>query len=912
MPRKLDLEELFGDVKEAEPTGKIIPNVFPTITNVPYRIAIVGEAPGKDEEAEGVPFVGYSGKDLNRHLSRFGILRDACFIGNICQYRPPYNQIARFEWQGKEIQHGISRLREDLNRFNPNVVLCLGGSALHIFKAPHYTPKKRRKGKDVVFHFPNSISDWRGSFFEADGASPAPLKKCIASYHPAACLRNYEWTPYLLMDISRCAKEARTTELVFPQRTLAANLTFEETVQHLERVLVEQTPVGTDIEGYWDNWKCISFSPRPDFAFIVPWVDMSGRSYWNVDQEVVLQTLVSRILAHPKIVKVWQNGLYDRFVLQYGYGVCTCGPSHDIMLKHWELYCELEKALSVQCSIYTSEPYYKAEIDSDDAITYWKYCCRDSAVTKEIDEQLDRYLKPPSRRHYNFNLILLNALLYMELRGIKYDKTKATQRLKEIESYLYERQVDLDKLAGTGLRTTDRTLLRTLLRDKMCYKKDPSRVKADFVDCFDLDMRILCGDAELSKSEIGRLSTDLGCSLNVKGAQLKDFLYKTLGLPEQHDPDTGAITSDYEALITLRKKSNHPALPIIIEMTELRTRAQMLHMKTDPDGRIRSSYNEVGSDTGRVTSNTSPTGSGYNLQTIPDENELKPDGHPLQCGMRDLVVSDEGHLLGKCDLKGADGWTVGANLASLGDDTMLDDLRFGLKPASVLCYGSRHGYDSITGKSRAELNELCREVKKSDWDYFAYKQCIWGFCYLMGARKASQHVFNVSEGTVTVTEDMMEMARQMLIRRYSLPLWWKAMEKRLFSQPYPPQLESPSGHIRKFWGRHADILGQALAHEPQSVTTYATNKAVYRCWTVSENRYKTLDGKTRLRVEPLHQVHDEFLCQFKKEDVAWATTAIKSWFNNEITIAGIKLVIPYEGSYGTNWAMDKESKCGSF
>ncbi len=565
-------------------------------------------------------------------------------------------------------------------------------------------------------------------------------------------------------------------------------------------------------------------------------------------------------------------------------------------------------------------------------LNFLTYCAKDGAVTKEIDDKLERYLEPPSRRHYNFNITLLNSLLYMELRGIKYDKAQAKTRLEEVNQHIYELQYQLDQKSGHGLKTSDRALLRTLVRETMCFKRDSSQVKADYQETYPKCINILSRETEPTTAELGYIATEVGVSLNIKGAGLKKYLYDTLELPVQKDPVTGSVTTDYEALITLRRhcqtKGKVGAVEIlqtIIDIAELRTRAQMLTIATDPDGRIRSSYNEVGSETGRVTSLTSPTGSGYNLQTIPDENELKPMGHPLHSGMRDLLVADADCYLAKCDLKGADGWTVGANLAALGDSTMLDDLLFGLKPASVLCYASRHGPSSIIGKTRTQLAEMCKEVKKSDWDYFAYKQCIWGFCYLMGVKKAVTHVFNVSEGTVLVKETDMQLAKDMLFRRYNIQYWHRAMEARLLKQPYPPKLESPSGHIRKFFGRKTDIVGEALAHEPQSVTTYATNQAVFNCWTDPENRERLtglaqsnrlhagLFGKAgcRLRIEPLHQVHDEFLCQFRKEDTSWAIGKIRQWFANPIRIAGVEVTIPFEGAYGTNWAMDSKSKVGT-
>src|SRR5437016_2659404 len=107
MPRT-DFSEFFPELETPTADGKIVPNVQPKIDGTPYRIAIVGEAPGADEVIEGVPFVGWSGKTLDKLLSNAGILRDACFIGNVCQQRPAGNKIANFNWDGPGIQNGLT------------------------------------------------------------------------------------------------------------------------------------------------------------------------------------------------------------------------------------------------------------------------------------------------------------------------------------------------------------------------------------------------------------------------------------------------------------------------------------------------------------------------------------------------------------------------------------------------------------------------------------------------------------------------------------------------------------------------------------------------------------------------------------------------------------------------------------
>src|SRR6266850_5640969 len=73
---------------------------------IPARIMLVGEAPGAQEEAEGIPFVGESGKELNRMLQEAGITRSECFVTNVCRVRPP----------GNDINHFIAKVKKDITK----------------------------------------------------------------------------------------------------------------------------------------------------------------------------------------------------------------------------------------------------------------------------------------------------------------------------------------------------------------------------------------------------------------------------------------------------------------------------------------------------------------------------------------------------------------------------------------------------------------------------------------------------------------------------------------------------------------------------------------------------------------------------------------------------------------------------
>lgn len=900
-------------------TGPIVPNQFPRLGNQPYRIAICGEAPGFDEvewctcenghefcrvqrippryepftrtscpscytsnfQSTPKPFVGNSGRELTRLLGNAGILRDACFLGNVCQHRPPNNDISLFAVDGSEITQGTEQLLLDLKVFRPNLVVLLGKTALYAANGQV------------------AIGDWRGSVFWSDRFNC----KCLPSYHPAACLRNYEWTPQLYLDLRKARQQGVSPEYCPPQRHYEINLSADDIASRLYSLRDSKPTIALDIEGYVDRMSCLSIAPNGQSAFIIPFTNRSGSNYWGTDEEeITVWRALAALMADETVPKVLQNSLYDRFVLQYSYGLIVHNVRDDTMLKHWEQYCEMEKSLGFQCSIYTDQPFYKHDRKSDSLETFWRYCCTDSAVTWEINDKLDKWLSGGSLQHYRLNVALLNPLLYMELRGIKYNSTLAAERLEQVNHDIVILQTELDTLAGCGFDPLiSRDELRSKVQAAMCYKRNPTQPKKDYVDLYPKIERML-SSAALTKNELCFIAVECGLSMNTKSTDFKDFLYGKLGLPKQYkkDPNTGEerVSTDYESLLKLRKVAPHRAVELALHIGELRTRAQMLEIHADKDGRIRCGYNIVGTETGRLTCYTSPTGSGYNLQTIPSTDTSKPEGHPLRAGMRDLFVADADHWMFQCDLSGADGWTIGAHLNAIGDPTMLMDLRAKIKPAATICYMLRHGNHSLVGKPREEIRELLKEVKSDDWDYFSCKQGIWGTCYLLGPDKLAMLVAKGSEGKIWLSRTEVRDFQEAVFTRYKVKLWHAATSRKLSANP---ELIAASGFKRRFFGRSTEILGQALSHEPQANTTYATNLAMYRLWTDPENRVGN-----RLRIEPLHQVHDSLLGQFRKEDTQWALAKIKTYFNNEIVIAGQRMVIPYAGEYGESWGNLKE------
>ncbi len=93
--------------------------------NPDARVLIIGEAPGKNEDLQGIPFVGKAGQNLNQLLEIAGLAREDVFIANVLKCRPPGNRDPRPE----EIELCTPFLREQTRTINPEFIVTLGNFA---------------------------------------------------------------------------------------------------------------------------------------------------------------------------------------------------------------------------------------------------------------------------------------------------------------------------------------------------------------------------------------------------------------------------------------------------------------------------------------------------------------------------------------------------------------------------------------------------------------------------------------------------------------------------------------------------------------------------------------------------------------------------------------------------------------
>lgn len=127
------------------------------------EVMFVGEAPGRDEDAQGEPFVGKAGQLLTRMIGAMGLRREEVYIANIIKCRPPNNRNP----EPDEVASCEPFLRQQIDAIAPRILIALGNFAAK-----------------TLLNTDQGITRLRGSFHRYQGVPLMP------TFHPAYLLRN--------------------------------------------------------------------------------------------------------------------------------------------------------------------------------------------------------------------------------------------------------------------------------------------------------------------------------------------------------------------------------------------------------------------------------------------------------------------------------------------------------------------------------------------------------------------------------------------------------------------------------------------------------------------------------------------------------------------------------------------------
>lgn len=174
-PREVSLEEICSVMGDCRLCGlcETRTNLVFGVGNPRARVMFVGEAPGKNEDLQGEPFVGRAGENLNRVLSLAGLQREDIYIANVLKCRPPGNRNP----QADEVLACSPFLREQIRSIWPDVIVTLGNPATHF-----------------ILKTEIGITKLRGRFHQMGHFVVMP------TLHPAAALRNPAWQELLEAD----------------------------------------------------------------------------------------------------------------------------------------------------------------------------------------------------------------------------------------------------------------------------------------------------------------------------------------------------------------------------------------------------------------------------------------------------------------------------------------------------------------------------------------------------------------------------------------------------------------------------------------------------------------------------------------------------------------------------------------
>lgn len=352
---------------------------------------------------------------------------------------------------------------------------------------------------------------------------------------------------------------------------------------------------------------------------------------------------------------------------------------------------------------------------------------------------------------------------------------------------------------------------------------------------------------------------------------LQEFFFGAMRIPEIWTSKKGErkLSMDREALEKLDNYFHaRPIVSTILALRDAVKQLSVLNTEVDPDGRMRTSYNVAGTETGRFSSSTNAFGTGTNLQNI-------------TAGLRKMFVADPGYKICGIDLEQAESREVGWLSGILcGDWSYLD-----------ACYSG----DLHTLVARTAWPELAwtgdgkADRKIADTPFYRH------LTYRDMAKKLG-HGSNYRGLPPTMARhaklpvEVAERFQQRYFERFAgIPKWHRWVAQQLQTTH---RITTPFGRERVFFGRANDdsTLREAIAYSPQSATADRLNFVMWRVW------------KHMPHVQLLAQIHDAFYIQYKEgEDEVALIEELLSYFDLPFEKDGRKLVVPGEAKIGFNW-----------
>jgi len=441
-------ENVLDNVRPFEPSGW-----------TPGGLLFVGEGPGRQELAEGLPFVGPSGRLLRALAKAAGIDLAKVWVTNATLCYPVGGALEGNLTPATYACHG--RLRSEIARARPGVVVAFGTAALLALvgreveravrverpcalcgdgerdkKCPECGGRKTQVVSVTTLDVEHRISHVAGGVFDASMLPAwlveAGVRYVVPTFHPAFVLRP-----------AKTDSEARVggpfvAPTVVQHLRKAARLLERPAQWHLE-VLVSD--VLEDVLAYTaeDTVYAVDIETDAKQPFDVTTIRCVGIAREGTDEALVVDTsglladdpvieALRAFLANPRKKKVFQNRQYDELVFQLIWGVVTEGTIFDTMLAQHALAPDEPKDLQRIALTYTESPPWKPPknrngleaFDSNEE--FWRYNARDAYNTLRSYQTMQRVLAEERlERVHACDLRLATIAMEMQRTGLPLD-----------------------------------------------------------------------------------------------------------------------------------------------------------------------------------------------------------------------------------------------------------------------------------------------------------------------------------------------------------------------------------------------------------------------------------------------------------------------------------------------------------
>lgn len=456
------------------------------------------------------------------------------------------------------------------------------------------------------------------------------------------------------------------------------------------------------------------------------------------------------------------------------------------------------------------------DLDDLDALPPWDrdqvYNGMDVAITRDVFDALDAQTDAQSAKTYAFSRALQGPTLEMRLRGVMVDQVRKQEVIDELMEKIDRLEYQLERIVyeGVGMPTFN-----------------------------------------------WRSNQDL-----------QRLFYDHLGLPPQYK--FNSLTTNRAAREELAKYPTAAQICAHLNLiTDYAKKVSVLQTEIDPDGRIRTSHNIAGTNTGRFSSSFSEFGTGGNLQNIEE-------------GLRSIYIADPGYKFAKCDAKSGESFCVGAIEWNLFRDARyLEACESGDPHTAVarICWPNL-GWTGDLYKDKA----IAEQPFYRHYTYrFMCKKLGHGSNY--GGRPEA-----LSEQTKLDTSIVEPFQSRYFFAFPAHQRWHEWVNRELRTRGYLDTIDNL--RRRYFFGRRTDpdVYREALAYSPQGSLANIVNTAMLNIW------------RQGLALVVMHD-HDALTFMYREADEDAVLKRILPALVVSIPLAaGRELRIPYDCKVGWNKA----------